>query len=120
MKHKFKLILIFVLTFLIFRVQAQTIGRSLESIDIYISEPATISNSVNKQGADIIRKSLKGEYFTIPKDWRLVSVVPDKTGPSKGQEYVLFFQDAKGDVHSLGMNMSGALSGTNMIHIQAK
>jgi hypothetical protein len=113
-------ILIIVLTFPIFNAQAQTVNRALESIDTYIAEPAKITNSVNKQGADIIRKSLKGEHFTIPKDWRLVSVVSDKTGESKGQDYVLFFQDTKGDIHSLGMNMSGALSGTNMIHIQAK
>jgi hypothetical protein len=120
MKHLILIPSAFILSSFLFNVGAQTSQRALESIEAYVSEPAKVTNSVNKQGADIIRKSLKGERFTIPKDWRLVSVVADKANSSRDQDFVLFFQSGNGDVHSFGVSMSGALSGGNMIHIQAK
>ena len=120
MKHLIRSPIAFILSLCIFNVGAQTDQRTLESIETYISEPAIVTNSVNKQGAEIIRRSLKGDRFTIPKDWRLVSVVVDKVSASRDQDFILFFQSGNGDVHSLGVSMSGALSGGNMIHIQAK
>jgi hypothetical protein len=99
---------------------AQNNPRTLEANDAYVAAPAVVSNQANRQGYELIRKSMKGERFTFPKEWRLVNVILEKSNLNKESEYVLFFQDDKGDVHSIGLDMSGALSGANMIHIQAK
>ena len=96
---------------------AQQDIRSLKQIEAYIAEPAKIVNDVGFQSYQLVKQGLKGEGLAIPKGWRLVSVVFDTSGASKVREFILFFQDAKGAVHTLGVQMSGAVSGSNILTI---
>lgn len=95
-------------------------ARAVKPIESFIAEPSRVTNSATFQGAQLVRKSLNGETFSIPKSWRLVSVVSDTHGSPQSREYVLFFQDTKGAVHTLGLQMSGSISGSNLITIPAQ
>ena len=99
---------------------AQQNVRNIKPVESFIAEQAKITNGASFEGAQMIRRGLKGETFAIPKAWRLVTVVPDARGSSQVREYVLFFQDNKGAVHSLGLDMSGSVSGSNLITIPAQ
>jgi hypothetical protein len=112
--------LAFGLTVLTLVAHAQPVAGPLKSNDAYVSEPTRTVNAAIFQSHQLIKKSLKGESFTIPKDWRLVSVVPDNAKSAAGTEFVLFFQDAQSAVHSVGIQANGALSGHNLITIPAK
>jgi hypothetical protein len=98
---------------------AQQNQLPLKSNDAYITEQSRIINSTNSQANQIIKKTLKGESIKIPKDWRLVSVIQDDSKGSSKNDYVLFFQDSKSAVHSIGVQNNGLLSGNNTIHIPA-
>lgn len=99
---------------------AQTMVKGLIAADGYISEPAKLSNQADAQGHALMRKTFKAEPFKVPKNWRLVSVVAEPKINTTSQDYVLFFQDAQGAVHSVGVQMSGALSGKNVLYIPAE
>lgn len=97
---------------------AQSSMSGLKSNESYVTDISRISNTATYQGNIAIRKGLKGEPFTIPKDWRLISVVPDRTRDGSS-EYVLFFQDSHSSVHTVGLTSSGLLSGNNLLLIPA-
>ena len=94
--------------------------HGLKSNDSYSTGIAKVTNSASFQSSQIVKKNMNGEQFSIPKDWRLVSVVNEKPGTSSSSDYVMFFQDSKGGVHSLGVQLSGSISGGNMIYIPAQ
>lgn len=98
---------------------AQQNQLTLKSNDAYLTEQSRIINSTNFQANQIIKKTLKGESFKIPKDWRLVSVIQDDSKGNSKNEYVLFFQDSKSAVHSIGIQNNGLLSGNNFIYLPA-
>lgn len=91
----------------------------LKPNEAFLTEQTRIVNSATYQGNQLIRKSLNGEAFIIPKDWRLVSAVPDESKGKGTIEFVLFFQDSKSAVHSIGIQKNGSLSGNNFIFIPA-
>lgn len=98
---------------------AQSPQTSIKGIEAFITEQTRIVNSSNLQSNQILRKALKGEQFSIPRDWRLVSVVPDVNKSNGNTEYLLFFQDSKSAVHSLGIQSNGFVSGGNFTLIPA-
>lgn len=104
------------LFFCSFFINAEKLPGSLESNNAYITDQAKSVNSFNFQGAEIIKKGLKGESFKIPKDWRLVSVQKDNARSSES-EYILFFQDAKANVHTLSVGLSGMISGNGTMSL---
>lgn len=87
-------------------------------MESYVTDISRVTNNAAYQGNMMVRKNLKGEPFVIPKDWRLVSVVPDRTRDGSS-EFVLFFQDSHASVHSVGVTASGLLSGNNLLVIPA-
>jgi hypothetical protein len=97
---------------------AQGSVAGLKTIESYVSDISRVTNNATFQGNMIVRKNLKGEPFVIPKDWRLVSVVPDRASDGSN-EFVLFFQDNHASVHSVGVTASGLLSGKNLLVIPA-
>ncbi len=99
---------------------AQSTVKGLTAADSYIAEPAKLVNQADAQGNTLLKKSFKTDSFKVPKNWRLVSVVPEARSNSGGQDYILFFQDAQGAVHSIGIQMSGAVSGKNLLYIPAE
>lgn len=98
---------------------AQQNQLQLKSNEAYLAEQSRIINSTNFQANQIIKKALKGEPIKIPKNWRLVSVIQDESKENNKIGYVLFFQDSKSAVHSIGIQNNGLLSGNNMIYIPA-
>ena len=99
---------------------AQSTVKGLTAADSYIPEPAKLVNQADAQGNALLRKAFKTDTFKVPKNWRLVSVVPEAKLSSGGQDYILFFQDSQGAVHSVGVQMSGAVSGKNLLYIPAE
>jgi hypothetical protein len=91
----------------------------LKSNEVFLTEQSRIVNSATYQGNQLIRKSLKGDSFTIPKDWKLISVIKDEAKSDSRSEFILFFQDSKSAVHSIGVQNNGYLSGNNLIFIPA-
>ncbi len=96
---------------------AQVSDRDLQANPSFLAEPARMINQANYQGAQIVKSSLKGKNFSIPKTWRLVAAVPSIASSPGGGEYVLFFQDAGGAVHTVGVQADGSVSGNNVMHI---
>lgn len=101
-------------------VHAQSTVKGLTAADSYIPEPAKLVNQADAQGHALLKKAFKTETFKIPKNWRLVSVLPETKSNATGQDYILFFQDSQGAVHSVGVQMSGAVSGKNLLYIPAE
>lgn len=118
MTHSFLLGLIAIL--LAPTVYAQSTVKGLTAADSYIAEPAKLVNQADAQGHALLKKAFKTETFKIPKNWRLVSVLPETKSNATGQDYILFFQDSQGAVHSVGVQMSGAVSGKNLLYIPAE
>lgn len=109
---------IIVLAFIFINIShAQSTKGQLKSNEAYLTEITRSINSASFQGNQIIRKSLKNEPFSIPVDWRLVSVINSPSNNNSSPEYVLFFQDSNAAVHSLGILSDGLLSGNNLIYI---
>jgi hypothetical protein len=104
------------LFFCSFFIYAEKLPGGLESNNAYINDQAKSVNSFNIQGAEVIKKALKGETYKIPKDWRLVSVQKDNTRSSEN-EYILFFQDAKANVHTLSVGLNGMISGSSTMSL---
>lgn len=100
-------------------VHAQTVKGQLKSNEAYLTEISRTINDSSYQSSQIIRKSGKGEGFSIPHDWRLVSVVNLLPKNNTNIEFVLFFQDSNAAIHSLGVQSNGSLSGNNLIYIPA-
>jgi len=98
---------------------AQNIQTPLKSNEAFLTEQSRIINSANFQSNQIVKKALKGEAFNIPKDWRLVNVLQDSAKGSGNNEYILFFQDSKSGVHTIGIQSTGLLSGNNLVFIPA-
>lgn len=98
----------------------QQIVRTVKPVEVFIAEPSRITNEAAFQSNLIIKKSLNGQPFSIPKTWRLVSAVPDTHNSPQSREYILFFQDTKGAVHTIGLQMSGSVTGSNVITIPAQ
>lgn len=96
---------------------AQVSDRNLQSNPSFLGEPAKLVNEASFQGAQVIKSSLKGKTFSIPKTWRLVDVVPAIASQAVAGEYVLFFQDSGGAVHTIGLQTDGSVSGNNVMHI---
>jgi hypothetical protein len=112
--------LIITLPFIFFNMAyAQSTKGQLKSNEAYLTEITRNINSASFQGNQIIKKSLKSEPFSIPEDWRLVSVINLPSKNNSSPEYVLFFQDSNAAVHSLGVQSDGLLSGNNLIYIPA-
>ena len=99
---------------------AQQNVRTVKSVEVFIAEPSRVANEAAFQSNITIKKSLNGQPFSIPKAWRLVSAVPDTHNSQQAREYILFFQDAKGAVHTIGLQMSGSVTGSNVITIPAQ
>lgn len=102
------------------RAQAPTPGKSVQPIDEalqfnpgYIAPIASQANQIAVEAATRARSALNGVPVRIPADWRLVNVIP------KGNDYVMFFQSANGDVRSLRMQADGAISGQGIIWLRA-
>lgn len=114
---KLRALNLFVITFLIQQASAQVTESDLKSPRSFVGEPARIANDLSLQSNQLVKKALNGKDFSIPKTWRLVSVVPGISRSSGSSEYVLFFQDSGGSVHSLGINMDGSITGNNIIQI---
>ena len=70
---------------------AQKNLHGIKQNDSYKTEISQTVNSANFATSQIIRKNLKSEDFFIPKDWRLVSVIPSTSVSSRNSEYILFF-----------------------------
>jgi hypothetical protein len=112
--------LIIILSFLFINIaHAQSTKGQLKFNESYLTENARNINSATFQGNKIIKKNIKGESFSIPNDWRLVSVVNSSSKNTTSSEYVLFFQDSNAAVHSLGIQSDGLVSGNNLIYIPA-
>jgi hypothetical protein len=101
------------------QVSSQDLNFGLKSIEGYVTDISRTSNNATFQSNLSIRKTLKGDLYTIPTDWRLVSVISDRKSDGSN-EFVLFFQDSHATVHSIGVSSSGNLTGNNMLTIQAK
>jgi hypothetical protein len=114
--HKFSILIIFISSSLVY---AQTVKGPLKSNEAYLTEISRSINDSSYQSSQIIRKNWKGEGFSIPHDWRLVSVVNLSPKNNTSNEFVLFFQDSNSAIHSLGVQSDGSLSGNNLIHIPA-
>lgn len=96
---------------------AQVSDRDLQANPSFLGEPAKNINEASFQGAQIIKSSLKGKTFSIPKTWRLVNVVPLISSQAGAGEYILFFQDSSGAVNTIGVQTDGSVSGNNALHI---
>ena len=99
--------------------EAQQNRSTLKSNEVFLTEPSRMVNSLSYQTNQEIRKGLKGESFKIAKDWRLVSVTQVNSKTHSESEFILFFQDAKSAVHTVGIQSNGMLSGNNLFFIPA-
>lgn len=103
--------------FIFFLISANS--QPLSETTAYIPEVSRITNQSIGQANEILRSAQKNQDLIIPKDWKLVSVIPVTSRTSTDIEYVLFFQDAKSNVHSLSIASNGIVSGRNQIKIKA-
>jgi hypothetical protein len=94
-------------------------AQPLEQTSSYVPETSKLINQTTIQANNAIRKIKKSDDLKIPKDWRLVSVATASKTSSNDQEFILFFQDSKSDVHTLGITNSGMVTGRNIIKIKA-
>ena len=94
-------------------------AQPLEQTQSYIPETSKLINQTSIQATNTIRKVQKTEDLLIPKDWKLVSVAPISKLGSNEQELMLFFQDSKSNVHSIGVTSGGMVTGRNILKIKA-
>jgi hypothetical protein len=94
-------------------------AQPLEQTSSYVPEISRLINQTSIQSNNDIRKFQKTDDLKIPKDWRLVSVATVSKTSSNDQEFTLFFQDSKSNVHTLGITTSGMVTGRNIIKIKA-
>jgi hypothetical protein len=94
-------------------------AQPLAPTSSYVPETSRLINQTSIQANNAIRKAQKTDDLQIPKDWRLVSVTTALKTSSNDQEFMLFFQDSKSNVHSLGISSSGMVTGRNIIKIKA-
>lgn len=98
---------------------ASTRAQPLDQTSSFVPETSRFINQTAIQATNTIRKVQKTEDLSIPKDWKLVSVTPISKLGSSEQEFVLFFQDSKSSVHSIGITSSGMVTGRNILKIKA-
>jgi hypothetical protein len=103
--------------FIFFLISANS--QLLSETTAYIPEVSRITNQSITQANEILRSTQKNQDLVIPKDWKLVSVIPVTGRTSTELEYVLFFQDAKSNVHSFSIASNGIVSGRNQVKIKA-
>ncbi len=96
-----------------------SVAQSLNQIKPFIPESSRLINQTSITASEIIKNSQKSIDYKIPSDWKLVSVVPLLKN-SNDQEIMLFFQDGKGNVHSIGMTVSGIITGKNTLEIKVQ
>jgi hypothetical protein len=96
-----------------------SIAQPLEQTSSYIPETSKLINQTTVQATNAIRKVQKTDDLLIPKDWKLVSVAPIFKLGSNEQEFMLFFQDSKSNIHSLGVTSGGMVTGRNILKIKA-
>ena len=96
-----------------------SIAQPLEQTPSYVPETSKLINQTSVQATNAIRKVQKTEDLLIPKDWKLVSVTPISKVGSNEQEFMLFFQDSKSNVHSIGVTAGGMVTGRNILKIKA-
>lgn len=94
-------------------------AQPLEQNSSYVPETSRLINQTSIQANNDIRKIQKTDDLKIPKDWRLVSVAAVSKTSSNDQEFILFFQDSKSNVHTLGITTIGMVTGRNIIKIKA-
>lgn len=94
-------------------------AQPLEQTSSYVPETSRLINQTSIQANNAIRKVQKTEDLQIPRDWRLVSVTTVSKTSSNDQEFMLFFQDSKSNVHTVGITTSGMVTGRNIIKIKA-
>ena len=103
----------------VFPIALTAHSETLEGIIGYIPETSKIINQTSIQATTTVRKVQKTEDLSIPKDWRLISVSPISKIGSNEQEFMLFFQDSKANVHTLGITASGMITGRNNLKIKS-
>jgi hypothetical protein len=94
-------------------------AQPLEQTSSYLPETSRLINQTSIQANNAIRKVQKTDDLQIPKDWRMVSVITASKISSNDQEFILFFQDSKSNVHTLGITTSGMVTGRNILKIKA-
>ena len=94
-------------------------AQPLEQTSSFIPETSRLINQASIQANNAIRKAQKTDDLRIPKDWRLVSVTTVSKTSSNDPEFMLFFQDSKSNVYTLGITTSGMVTGRNIIKIKA-
>lgn len=95
-------------------------SHNLDEISSFTPETSKIVNNTTIQTTQLIKKSQKSEEFTIAKDWKLITAIKSSDKPNVvNSEYVLFFQDSKSNIHTIGIYPNGMISGNNIIHIKA-
>ncbi len=94
-------------------------AQPFEQMTSYVPETSRLINQSSIQATNTIRKVQKADDLIIPKDWKLVSVAPVSKLGSNEQEFMLFFQDSKSNVHSIGVTAGGMVTGRNILKIKA-
>ena len=93
-------------------LQAAPIESELKYNESYITPIVKTTNEVGYHANIQAKEAMSGKSSAIPKSWRLVNVIGKINGG-----YVLFFQDKDASVHSIGLDASGFVSGTDVIVI---
>lgn len=96
-----------------------SIAQPLDQTPSYVTETSKLINQTSIQAANAIRKVQKTDDLLISKDWKLISVAPISKLGSNEQEFMLFFQDSKSNVHSIGITAGGMVTGRNILKIKA-
>lgn len=91
---------------------ADSIEKSLKSNDAYISPISKKTNEVTYNANILARDAIQGKKTSIPSSWRFVNAVAKVTG-----DYILFFQDKDGSVHTINISSNGNIDGADLINI---
>jgi len=94
-------------------ILAADLDKELKFNEAYSSSITRTINDVGYQSNVQIRESLHGSKSSIPNTWKLISLLLKQNGTS----YILFFQDNKFNVHTVGIDSGGALTGVDAIYI---
>ena len=117
MTSKLQFVLAFLLVALPVNGNAQQ--TELQSQEVYVGTPARISNNANVAGYKEVRKSVMGNTFAIPRSWKLVSAVPSSENVTSKQ-FVLFFQEPSGAVHSMEIDLDGSVTGKGILSLPVR
>ena len=113
---KFVIFCFFVLFSLNSEAESSNLRGKIGAMRPYLTPIDVSTNKVAIKAQEQVKNALNGEDFTIPKTWRLVSVINKKEN-----HYIMFFQDnVSNSVFSLSVDGSGHLSGQDLIYLEAK